>query len=99
MTFQPSQLSLPYAKGSDTSADAARSMVNDAPRLRELVLFTVRAAGDRGLTCDEIELHLDMRHQTISARVHELRNGEWIRDSGQRRLTRSNRKAIVWVAA
>lgn len=99
MTFQPTQLPLLFSRDSDTSAAAAISVARDAPRLRELVLFTVRAAGERGMTCDEIELHLDMRHQTISARVNELRNGEWIRDSGERRVTRSNRKAVVWVAS
>ena len=93
------QLELLWARGSDTSAAAAISVERDGPRLRELVLFTIRAAGARGLTCDELELHLNMRHQTVSARVYELREGEWIRDSGERRLTRSNRKAVVWVAS
>jgi hypothetical protein len=95
------QLEMPllYARGSDTSAAAAISVERDGPRLRELVLFTIRAAGSRGLTCDEIELHLDMRHQTVSARVYELREGGWIADSGERRPTRSNRRATVWVAS
>jgi hypothetical protein len=99
MTYQPAQLPLLFARTSDTSAAAAISMSRDAPRLRELVLFTVRASGTRGMTCEEIETHLDMRHQTISARVNELRNGEWIKDSGARRYTRSNRRAVVWVAS
>jgi transposase len=89
------QLPLLFARGSDTSAAAALSV--DGPKLRELVLFTIRASGHRGMTCDEIEQILDMRHQTISARVNELRNGGWIVDSGIRRPTRSNRNAVVWV--
>jgi hypothetical protein len=73
-------------------------MVSDTPRLRELVLSTVRASGEYGRTCDEIETQLGLRHQTISARVTELRNLGWIVDCGRRRLTRSNRNAAVWVA-
>ncbi len=92
------QLPLLFAAGSDTSAAAALSVAADTPRLREMVLFAVRATGDQGMTCDEAEMLLGMRHQTISARFTELRDGGWIRDSGQRRRTRSLRNAAVWVA-
>ena len=49
-----------------------------------------------GLTCDEIEMYLDRTHQSISARINELRDSGWIIDSGKRRKTRSGRAAIVW---
>jgi hypothetical protein len=49
-----------------------------------------------GLTCDEVEQALDRTHQSMSARVNELRDTGWIIDSGTRRKTRSGRAAIVW---
>lgn len=49
-----------------------------------------------GLTCDEVEVEMERTHQSISARVNELKNGGWIEDSGERRETRSGAKAIVW---
>jgi hypothetical protein len=91
------QLPLLFASTSDTSAAAALSV--SAADLREEVLFAIRASGAHGMTCDEIETLLEMRHQTASARVHELQRGKWIKDSGQRRATRSGRKATVWTAA
>jgi hypothetical protein len=88
----------PRARGSDTSSDAADSIEPIAPLLRERVLNIIKTAGPMGLTCDECEAVLGMRHQTVSARVTELRNETRIVDSGQRRPTRSGRKATVWVA-
>ena len=84
-----------FVHGSDTSQEAAESIAKDTNRLRALVLEEIRDAG--GLTCDEIEARLEMRHQTCSARVHELMAAGRIRDSGMRRKTRSGRNAVVWV--
>jgi hypothetical protein len=49
-----------------------------------------------GLSCDQVEQKLNRTHQTISARVNQLRDWGWIVDSGHRRPTRSGRSAIVW---
>jgi response regulator of citrate/malate metabolism len=76
-----------------TSLDALSSI--DASTLQGLVLETIQAAL-AGLTCDEIEEQLDLRHQTASARLHELMKLGKIQDSGARRDTRSGRGAIVW---
>lgn len=80
-----------------TSLQAAESIQEVAGRLRLLVYVTIEARGQLGATCDEIEGILNMKHQTASARVHELMKSQHIVDSGQRRLTSSNRPAIVWV--
>jgi hypothetical protein len=50
-----------------------------------------------GVTCDETEVGLDMRHQTASSAIHRLVQAGHLRKSGIRRPTRSNRNAIVWV--
>lgn len=83
------------AKGPITSQQAAESMTNIGP-LAYKVLINI-ATTEHGLTCDEIEKMMDGKHQTISARVNELRDKGWIKDSGQRRPTRSGRNAIVWI--
>jgi hypothetical protein len=49
-----------------------------------------------GMTSDEVEVALGRTHQTISARINQLRDTGWVVDSKARRKTRSGRKAIVW---
>lgn len=85
-----------FNRGNAESEAAAESIAKDTPRLRRLVFEEIRDAG--GLTSDECEERLGMRHQTCSARVHELMTEGKIRDSGMRRKTRSGRTATVWVA-
>lgn len=86
----------PYVPGSDTSAAAAESIEPLLGRLAADVRAHVRAQGARGATCDEIEEGLGLRHQTASARVRELAQAGLLKDSGERRATRSGRKAAVW---
>ena len=49
-----------------------------------------------GMTCDDIEERLDARHQTISARVHDLYNDGFIYRTKRQRRTRSGRLAVVY---
>jgi DNA-binding PadR family transcriptional regulator len=48
------------------------------------------------LTTDAVERQLRGRHQTISARVHELEQDGFIEDSKLRRKTSSGHPAIVY---
>lgn len=80
----------------DTSLAAANSMVDMAAVLRTRVLAEIQQRGDRGATCDEIEVVLELRHQTASARIRELAIAVQVLDSGRKRLTRSQRRAVVW---
>ena len=50
-----------------------------------------------GYTTDQLVWMSQKPHQSISARVNELRDGGWIKDSGRTRKTRSNQDATVWV--
>ncbi len=52
--------------------------------------------GAIGLTADQVSVCTGLPHQTASARINGLRNSGWIIDSHVKRLTRSNRQAIVW---
>lgn len=48
-------------------------------------------------TCDELEQELPhWTHQSVSARINELHKSGYIKDSGERRPTRTGRQAIVW---
>lgn len=87
----------PYAAGSDTAKEAADSVVESARDMRSRVYLAVATAGAVGITCDEAEAALGFSHQTCSARFNELRNAGLILDCGMRRLTRSGRKAAVYM--
>lgn len=88
----------PHVAGSDTSLAAAEAIRPHAPRQQDLVLASIAARYSEGMTCDEVEVALSLSHQTASARIRDLVKAGAIVDSGQRRKTRSGRKAAVYVA-
>lgn len=85
------------SNGSSTSKAAAASLRPVVGTLRRAVLDAVVAAGEEGVTCDELEAAMEGRHQTVSPRLYELRNQGFVVDSSRKRRTRSGRMAIVWV--
>lgn len=88
----------PPHERSETSRAAAESMRPHVTEIAERVLAHLVEVGDDGATCDEVEQALELSHQTASARLRELVLKGRAEDSGQRRTTRSGRKAAVWVA-
>lgn len=82
----------------EMSLEARASIEPAAARLKALVFRMIEKAGDRGMTCDEIEAQAGLTHQTASARVNELMRARKIVACG-RRLTRSGRRAITWRVA
>lgn len=80
----------------ETSAEAKNSI--DSKTIESIVFEHIRSSGIKGCTCDEAEESLGLRHQTCSARFTALNKKGEIVDSGKRRLTRSGRNAIVWLA-
>jgi len=94
----------PFISGSDTSEAAAESMKPSVPYLRRRVLDEISwwDGGEwrphLGATCDDVEYYTGLSHQTASARIVELRKLNLIKDSGNRRKTRSGRRAVVWQA-
>jgi len=83
----------------DTSAEASASMNTHVGRLARQCFDEIGAVyrnGGVGLTVDQLEQVMHGKHQTISARVNELRNKGWLADAGIKRPTRSGRPAIVW---
>jgi len=88
----------PYEKSSDTSREAAQSILPAVGTLQSKVLGIFKDVKEYGKTCDDIEYILSGRHQSISARIRELVQLGHIVDSGRRRKTRSGRNAAVYVA-
>ena len=78
----------------ETSRQAAASIKPHLSRLQVDILNLVIARN--GVTCDEVERSLELRHQTASARIRELASSGLIQDSGTKRKTSSGRTAVVW---
>lgn len=81
----------------DTSIAAANSKRGSAVTDRRVIFDHIEKAGAVGCTCDAIEGQLSMLHQTVSARLKDLRDSGSIIDSGQRRKTRTGRDARVYI--
>ncbi len=57
--------------GTETSQEAAKSIGDLLPGIRKTV-YELLKEFPCGLTCDEVEQRLNVRHQTASARLNEL---------------------------
>lgn len=101
--FNPRDMAIPaYVKTSDTSFLAAESIAPVVDFLQKKVLDVILSNGTKGMTCDEVEVAIDMPHQTASARINELMKERDERpamlfDSGSRRKTRHGQLATVWM--
>lgn len=89
----PRPAAVPYR---ETSVAAAESMREGASTLRARVLSALRSSGP--MTDEEIQLSLGMNPSTERPRRIELLTSGSVRDSGETRLTKSERRAIVWAA-
>lgn len=83
-----------YHRGNQYSAAAHDSI---KPRKQQDIsrILVVLYAHPNGLTCEEVEFLLGMKHQTCSARFTDMKKMGWIIQCGKR-LTRSKRDAGVW---
>lgn len=83
----------------DPFSTAAHTSIRGEAKVRQqaAVLEYLRATGGLGATSDEVEVDLDLPHQSASARLTELRAKGLTREDGRRR-TRSGRWARVQVA-
>ena len=88
----------PYQKHSDTSHRAAQEIESSLGALRTKVLQAIRSADSFGATDEELQAQLHMNPSTERPRRIELVKLGLVRDSQQRRLTRSRRRAVIWVA-
>ena len=61
-----------FVDGCDTSKAAAKITEPGAGTVRHWVYQAIKKAGKRGMTCEECERRLHLRHQSASARIREL---------------------------
>jgi hypothetical protein len=69
-----------------------------APRrsfIHAMVETVINAAGDRGLTCDEVEMQTGLPHTEASVTINELSSAGVLLPRGKR-MTRAGRHATVW---
>ena len=88
----------PGHRGVDTSVAAAVALSPALGRLQQMARLAIAAAGDRGLTADELAATLHLSRWSIQPRTTELKRKGLVRDSGQRRANVTGKDAIVWVA-
>lgn len=84
--------------GDECSEEANESIHPDKSRLRNQILQWLKDRGATGGTSDEIEVALEMRHQTVSARLRELVQMKLAIKTAERRQTRSGRNAWVIIS-
>ena len=77
-----------------TSHEAYESVKPALPKLETLVIKELLMSGP--MTCEELEFALQRSHQTVSSRITHLKGEGVIKDSGNRGVTLTGRKAIKW---
>jgi hypothetical protein len=81
----------------ETQRAAAIAIYPHTGTARRRVLDMISGRGGHGATDEEIQRDLELNPSTQRPRRVELVEGNWIEDSGRRRLTLSGRSAVVWV--
>lgn len=89
----------PYVRSSQTSKEAAERIRPSLGMLEAKVLEAIKAAGSRGLVCDEAERITGLTHQCCSARFRGLEQRGLIRRTEDKRPTRSGRSAAVYLVS
>lgn len=79
-----------------TSVFAAEKI--DTAKLEGIVLQQLMACGDQGATTEELAAALNMDRVTVSPRMRPLCNKGLVVESDMRRVGRSGKKSIVWIA-
>lgn len=86
-----------HAEPHPTEVAGAVAAIPNTGSQRRLILDAIAAAGEDGLTHDElaeVEGVSDRAHRT---RRKELEDDGWVEDSGRTRLTETRTDAVVWV--
>ncbi len=85
-----------------TSREAHRTRSDQSRILDNLIIEEIRKAGPDGITCQQIEINLGRRHESVSGNLSHIVNDDHrplVRDSGKRGKVLSGRSAILWVLA
>jgi hypothetical protein len=87
----------PPSNGVPTSDEAAASIAGHALRQRDIIYNYIVEQDVLGSTAQEAAIALGMPIQTVTPRLLEIRKDGLLKDSGEKRLTTSRRRAIVWI--
>ena len=82
-----------YHKGNPESFSAWCKSVETAKQMREGIFSIIKRS--TGITCEEIEILTGWKHQSVSARISELKRDQVIRKIGTRK-TQSGRMAAIY---
>lgn len=90
----------PYRKNAPvgTSEVAAAQIASHTPNQRSRIYAVIQDAGAAGLTDEQGQELTGIKTQSYTPRRGELVKDGKIRDTGERRKTRSGSPAAVWVA-
>ena len=78
-----------------TSREAYESVNRADDTLYTKVLNCI--ADNGSMTCDEVEIMLDGRHQSVSSRIRKGVQDGYLMNNGDKRKTRTGRNAILWM--
>ena len=78
----------------ETSIESRNKLEGKKSKYRQMIYDFISESG--GSTCDEVEVGLDVRHQTASCFIRFLTQDGLLEATDERRMTRAGRKAIVW---
>lgn len=81
-----------------TSHVAARRALGKSGNKRHTIYDLVCAAGENGMTDEELERATVDKHQSVSACRNGLVKDGWLMNSGRERPQENGNPAIVWVA-
>ena len=85
-----------------TSREAHRTRSARSQILDNLIIEEIRKAGPDGITCQQIEINLGRKHESVSGNLSHLVNDQDpapLVDSGKRGKVLSGRSAILWILA
>jgi hypothetical protein len=88
-----------YHGGNRESREAHRLARLNAQTIRARIVAFVADRGEWGATSDEVEIAMQLPHQTVSARLVEAKKRGELLPTGERRRTRFGAVANVLVAA
>ena len=86
-----------YHGGNENSVEAFEASRSTAKKDRRRIIEMLGILKEKGATCDEAEVALELSHQSCSARFSELKRDKLITPSGKKRKTRAKRNADVMV--
>jgi predicted transcriptional regulator len=85
---------IPTQEHIDTCVESRDKLKPKKHEYRKKIYTFIEVTG--GATCDEVEVGLNLRHQTASCFIRFLTQDDYLYATSERRTTRAGRKAIVW---